>query len=315
MIHTPSSKHVTFQGIDAVCIENDAVRCILLPSYGGKMVSLYDKQADYEWLFQSERGLEIPPYGADFSAYDSSGFDEMFPGIDQGPHPTWPHIIPDHGEVWAMPWEFTEQAGALHLQVKSAVFPYTLHKKLSLTENGIHIEYEATNHSEKEFPFIWTPHALLRLRDDSRIEVPAHLDNVINVEQGTRHLGTWGKQHAYPLTQSLSSQEDIDLSKLQPLEDGTIEKVYFAERLKEGWCSLVQPEIGKKLTYHFPHEKVPYLGVWKTRGGYRGEYNVALEPCTGLFDDVYVANKIGKCSNIPAHGTYEWTFTMEFGGA
>ncbi|MCA0971524.1 DUF5107 domain-containing protein [Halobacillus litoralis] len=315
MIDMAAANKTNVQGIEAVCLENDRIRCILLPSYGGKMVSLYDKQAQYEWLFQSERGLSIPPYGADFSEHDSSGFDEMFPGIDQGPHPTFSGTIPDHGEVWAMPWSFEERSGECILQVESAVFPYTLEKRMKLNESSVEISYKAINSSSKPFPFIWTPHALLRMHDETYIDVPDHLDQVINVEHGTKHLGEWGTCHSYPGTKSVSTGQSIDLSKLEPFEDQTVEKFYFKDRLQEGWCSMVQPHVGRRLTYRFPVDQVPYLGVWKTRGGYRGEYNVALEPCTGIYDDVYVAEKIKKCSSIPANGAYEWTFEMELGGA
>ncbi|RWZ59026.1 DUF5107 domain-containing protein [Halobacillus fulvus] len=316
MIYSPAHQRTNYKGIEAIVLENEKIRCVILPSYGGKMASLFDKKAQYEWLFQSSREqLECPPYAADFSKYDSSGFDEMFPGIDQGPHPTVEGEIPDHGEVWAMPWTCEDTQDGLLLEVKSPVFPYILKKRISLTETGINISYEAINTSSRPFPFIWTPHALLNMNDETKLELPAHLNRVLNVEKGTKHLGEWGTCHSYPHTTSLSTGESLDLSKLEPFEDGTIEKFYFKERLQEGWCSLVQSEIDRKLTYRFPKEKVPYLGIWKTRGGYRGEYNVALEPCTGVYDDVYVAHKIGKASEIPADGTYQWTFQIEIGGA
>ena len=304
----------TFKGIPALTIENDSIRCTILPSYGGKMVRLFDKDAQYEWLYQAPGlSLEIPEYGADFSKFDSSGFDEMFPGIDQGPHPASWKEIPDHGEVWTLPWEVSEDNGRLHLKVESPVFPYTLSKNLILEGASVRIEYQAENHSEVDFPFIWTPHALLNIDETTRIAVPEDMDQVINVEHQTRHLGKWGTHHNYPITTSMSTNDKLDLSKLEPLDDGTVEKFYFTEPLSEGWCGLVQPNIGRKLTYHFPQEKVPYLGVWKTRGGYRGDYNVALEPCTGMYDDVYVAEKIGRGSRIPANGVYNWNFTMEIG--
>ncbi|MCP3739353.1 DUF5107 domain-containing protein [Rossellomorea sp. BNER] len=312
MIDSSTFKTTIFKGIEAITLENDQIRCIVLPSYGGKMVSFYDKKAKYEWLFQSQHDLlTIPPYGADFSKYDSSGFDDMFPGIDKGPHPNSLIMIPDHGEVWTLPWGHKEVEGGIKLDVKSPNFPYTLTKTLMLTESGVNISYEALNLSDERFPFIWTPHALLNLNNVTRLELPNGLDHVINVEKDTKHLGDWGTHHTYPQTKSMSTGERIDLSRLEPMESATVEKFYFTERLQAGWCSLVQPDLKRKLTYSFPVEKVPFLGVWKTRGGYRGEYNVALEPCTGIYDDVYLAEKIGKSSSIPANGSYNWFLKMD----
>ncbi|WP_347862297.1 DUF5107 domain-containing protein [Salimicrobium sp. PL1-032A] len=314
MKQTFSWKHVTYKGLPGIKLENIKVSCILLPSYGGKMASFYDKEAEYEWLFQAEDNLVAPSYGADFSAYDSSGFDEMFPGIDEGPHPSEDGRIPDHGEVWAMPWTWEEDEGKIRLEVTSPVFSYTLKKEVRLVEKGVVLTYEAINHSDHAFPFIWTPHALLNLNKATSVEVPAHLTSVMNVEKGTEHLGSWGTPHPYPVTTSEKTGQSIDLSALEPEEDGTVEKYYFTDRLDEGWCTVVQKDRNRRLTYEFPHEKVPYLGVWKTNGGYRGEYNMALEPCTGVYDDVYIADKIDKVSRIPARGTYEWNLKIETGG-
>ncbi|MCA0985263.1 DUF5107 domain-containing protein [Halobacillus yeomjeoni] len=314
-METMTMDHTTFKGIQAVTMENDSIRTVILPSYGGKMVSFFDKEAEYEWLFQTDREeLEIPPYGADFSAFDSSGFDEMFPGIDQGPHPNDWKEIPDHGEVWALPWDYEFDGELLILSVNSPVFPYRLTKWMQLKEGELKISYQAENKGDKDFPFIWTPHALLNYNGETRIQLPEGMDEVMNVEAGTEHLGDWGDTHNYPLTLSNKTGQQVDLSKLEPNEDGSVEKFYFTTSMTEGWCSVVQSDIQRTLTYEFPKDKVPYLGIWKTEGGYRGEYNFALEPCTGVYDDVYLAEKIGRSSSIPAQGVYQWSLKMKVGG-
>ncbi|MFC0523618.1 DUF5107 domain-containing protein [Pontibacillus salicampi] len=304
-----------FKGIQAYVLENEYLRCTFLPEYGGKLASYYDKQAAYEWLFQSKgEALTVPPYGAAFPEYDSSGFDEMFPGIDRGPHPNDWKEIPDHGEVWTLPWHVETVGETLYMEVSSPVFPYSLRKKVSLEENSLTFSYEAVNLGKKAFPFIWTPHALLNSTEASKIRVPSGMDQVMSVDAASLHLGEWGTHHSYPITTSLQTGEEHDLSLVAQREDQTIEKFYFVNTLQEGWCGVEQTDIQRQLIYRFPLEKVPYLGVWKTNGGYRGDYNFALEPCTGVYDDVYVAEKINKVSYIPVNGSYTWTFSMEVGG-
>ncbi|UOQ94843.1 DUF5107 domain-containing protein [Halobacillus shinanisalinarum] len=308
-------KYGTFKGIDSIILENEHIRCTILPAYGGKMASLFDKKAGYEWLYQTEADkMTIPTYGQDFSKFDSSGFDEMFPGIDEGPHPHDFLRIPDHGEVWAMPWQVTERSYGLDLEVSSPVFPYSLKKQVSLKEDRVELNYQAINLSNQPFPFIWAAHSLLNMNQTTTIRVPSDLSEVINVEQASDHLGEWGTVHRYPVTQSRRTGDSIDLSKMEDEKANNIEKFYFTKRLSQGWCQAVQNNIGRTLTYTFPSDKVPYLGIWKTQGGYRSEYNFALEPCTGMYDDVYVANKINKVSKIPARGTYSWDLTMQVGG-
>ncbi|MYL32141.1 DUF5107 domain-containing protein [Pontibacillus yanchengensis] len=309
------TRRTTYKGLRAIVVENNMLSCTFLPDYGGKLASLYDKKADYEWLYQSnENTLAIPEYGAPFPDYDSSGFDEMFPGIDQGPHPNDWEEIPDHGEVWALPWEVEEHEGIIYMQVESPRFPYRLKKQVSLNGGRLSFYYEAINTGNVDFPFIWTPHALLNITEQSTIVVPSDLNEVMSVEVDSEHLGGWGHIHTFPMTTSKKTNVPHNLAVMERKEAGNIEKFYFTKPLKEGWCGVEQSDIGRKLTYTFPPEKVPYLGVWKTHGGYRGDYNFALEPCTGVYDDVYVADKINKVSRIPTNGSYEWTFTMEIGG-
>ncbi|KGX93974.1 hypothetical protein N781_02015 [Pontibacillus halophilus JSM 076056 = DSM 19796] len=308
-------KRGTYKGIPSIELKNEYVRCTFLPTYGSKLASLYDVTHDYEWLFQSnEDTLLAPPYGAPFSDYDSSGSDDMFPGIDQGPHPTVEGSIPDHGEVWAMPWDAEAGDDYLAFTVASPRFPYELRKTVRLNGKALEFSYEAINHSNEPFPFIWTPHALLNMNPSTTFEVPKGMTEVMNVEHASQHLGEWGRRHRFPKTYSEKSGNVIDLSRMEDKQANNVEKFYFTEPLTEGWCRVIQGDLDATLTYTFEKDKVPYLGVWKTHGGYRGDYNFALEPCTGVYDDVYVAHKIGKASYIPANGTYTWTFTMEIGG-
>ncbi|MFD2923070.1 DUF5107 domain-containing protein [Halobacillus naozhouensis] len=305
----------TFKGIESIILENEHIRCTILPSYGGKMASLFDKKANYEWLYQTEvEKMTVPAYGQDFSNFDSSGFDEMFPGIDEGPHPHDFSRIPDHGEVWAMPWQVTERSYGLDLEVASPFFPYRLKKQVYLKADRVELNYQAFNLSSQPFPFIWAAHSLLNMNRATTIRVPSDMNEVINVEQASGHLGQWGTIHRYPITQSKRTGDSIDLSKMEDEAANNIEKFYFTQMVSQGWCQAIQHDIRRTLTYTFPPDKVPYLGVWKTQGGYRGDYNFALEPCTGMYDDVYVANKINKVSKISPRGTYSWNLTIQLGG-
>jgi galactose mutarotase-like enzyme len=300
-----------FKGIEAVVLENDQLRCTFLPEYGGKLASFYDKKASYEWLYQAnEEILRVPEYGADFSKYDSSGFDEVFPSIDRSFHPLNGKVVPDHGEVWALPWKVEADGEGLRMEVASPEFPYKLVKTVTLEGDTLKFNYEAINLVGEDFAFIWTPHSLLNFNEETYIKVPDGLNEIMTVEHQTVHLGEWGTRHPYPVTQS-SSGEKLDLSRVQGPTDRTSEKFYYTSKLPKGWCAAVQPDQGTQLEYRFPEEQVPYLGLWKTQGGYRGDYNFALEPCTGIYDDVYTADKIRKVSKIPANGEANWWFEMK----
>lgn len=304
-----------YKGLVAKILENDSLKLTFLPNYGCKLASLLSKKTGREFLFQSAKEtLEIPPYGAPFSAYDSSGFDEVFPSIDQAPYPygPWKNLpVPDHGEVWAMQWGSTFSADGKSVKsvVKSERFPYILSRTATLENNAILFEYEAENTADEPFEFIWTPHCLLACSPATHLLIPDGLTQVMTVEHSTKRLGPWGTLHTYPLTTDVNGHS-LDLSATEPVSAQNCEKFYFTAPNTAGWCGIEHADTGEQFIYEYPADKVPYLGVWKTQGGYRGDYNIALEPCTGVYDDIYVAHKIRRASAIPPHGKYTWTLKM-----
>lgn len=296
-------------------LENERLKVEFIPKYGGKMASLYHKETAREFLFQSEQEkLKIPEYAADFSTYDSSGFDEVFPSIDASFYPdgAWKATpVPDHGEVWTLPWDLEIKDNKIKLAVTSPRFPYKLEKEVSLKDKKVRINYTATNFSHQEFKFIWCAHALLNCDPKyTKIIFPPGEDEIINVETASEHLGDWGEIYDYPIVTTENNTE-IDMSRVEPQSANNCEKFYIPHELKEGRCGVKYEDTKERLIYKFPVNKVPYLGVWKTQGGYRGDYNIALEPCTGIYDDLYLADRINKVATIPAEDTYQWYLEMK----
>lgn len=304
-----------YKGLDAWTLENDALRLTFLPGYACKMASLINKKTGREWLFQSNNDtLHVPEYGASFAEYDSSGFDEVFPSIDACPYPdgSWHGMpIPDHGEVWAMPWESIHSPDDLAAKaiVQSQTLPYVFSKNIMLRNNEVLFEYRVENTSDEDFKFIWTPHCLLACSPATRLLIPENLTEVMTVEHSSKRLGPWGTRHAYPQTTDIHGLK-MDLAATEPRTVRNCEKFYFTQPNTAGWCGIEHTDTGEKLIYTYDADKVPYLGVWKTQGGYRGDYNLALEPCTGVYDDLYVASKIRRIAVVGPKGTYEWTFKM-----
>ena len=304
-----------FKGLPAIELSNDLISLTFLPDYACKMVSFIKKDTGREFLFQAKESTLTPPvYGAAFSAYDSSGFDEVFPSIDACPYPSGTYQgtpIPDHGEVWALKWEhFIHPTGnGITAWVQSPKLPYKLTRELTLHKNEVRIHYTLENLSEEPFEFIWTPHCLLSCSTATVLLTPENLTEVMSVEHSTKNLGPWGTRHHYPMTFNTQG-ETIDLSATQPVTDNSCEKFYFTAPNTRGWCGVCHTDNGDTLTYFYDADKVPYLGVWKTQGGYRGDYNIALEPCTGVYDDLYVAHKIRRAAVCAPKDVYEWNFTM-----
>jgi len=93
---------VKHKNVNALLMESDLLAITIIPESGAKIRSIYDKNRKKEVLYQSERDeFRKSICGAKFDSSDASGFDEIFPSIDECFYPTSPWtgtIIPDHGE-------------------------------------------------------------------------------------------------------------------------------------------------------------------------------------------------------------------------
>ncbi|MCG8571473.1 MAG: DUF5107 domain-containing protein [Spirochaetes bacterium] len=238
----------------------------------------------------------------------------MFPSIDGSFYPDgiWAGTpIPDHGEVWGLPWKCDVHCQEIQFSVHGVRFPYQIIKKITLNGWILNLNYQFINHSDYTFHFIWALHALLNGdAEDTIIHFPQEVKNIINVDNQSSYLGQWGEIYDYPIAH-LANGSELDLSRLEPKKAKNHEKYYVPHPLTNGSCSIEYQKSRERLIYHFPVDKVPYLGIWKNHGWLKNDYNFALEPCTGLYDDLYLAHKMKKSAFIPPRSSYEFTFKME----
>lgn len=291
--------------MEKIILENEFLKLKIFPDYGGKISSIYDKKRKKELLFQAKEELKQPKYGAAFSEYDSSGFDECFPTIDSCIYPEGERkgvVVPDHGEVWTLPWKAQKNDYEIRLEVKSKVMDYTLSKKVKLVENKILIDYTLINTGIDSMGYIWAPHILFNCDEFTKVVVPKELDRVISLEKSSTHLEHM-REYSYPITVDKNNVK-FDISKTEKLENGNCEKFYFLD--KSEWSALKNTKTRSKVTLKVPVEKVPYLGVWRTQGGYRGDYNIALEPCTGIYDSIEDGLKRKKIEIIEKDEIKKW---------
>jgi hypothetical protein len=89
-----SRQMVHFQ---AKVIENELIRLVILPEYGGRVISFLYKPTNHEYLYHSECGS---PYGM-----NESNFYYDWLMVYGGIFPTFPE--PEHGKTWLVPWEHT----------------------------------------------------------------------------------------------------------------------------------------------------------------------------------------------------------------
>ena len=303
-----------YKDLAAMTVESEALAAQFLPGSGGKLASLLYKPRGLELLVQRPGATYLrQPYDGDYLAGECSGCDDMFPTIDACFYQTYPWKgtpIPDHGEVWSLPWDCRVDAGRLHLVAHGVRFPYRLEKWAGTPEPAtLQIDYRLTSLSDFDMDFMWAAHMMVNLEEGAELVLPPGVRQVVNRLSFNGRLGRYGDVLDWPHCTTADGTAH-DLSRLRPKSVRDADKYFVKGALPEGWCALKLPQSHLTLRLSFPVEQVPYLGVLPNEGGFQDLYNIFLEPCTASFDDLNVAKVRGECSTLRAHSTREWSLRI-----
>jgi hypothetical protein len=309
-----------FMGQPAFTLESAQLWLVILPRISGKIASLVDKSTDEELLWRNpDRGYREPAYGDDFALYDTSGWEDCLPNIAAGPYPEWPWrgvSLPDHGEVWALPWEARIDGEAIELAVHGVRLPYRFEKRVSVDGNRVHLLHRITNPTAFPMRYIWATHPLFRVRPGTRIVLPEGVRVRIDSSIGWR-LGQYLDELSWPIARDTRGQ-DVELDRVGEPDLGFADKLYTT-RVDEGWCGLYDTESRRAVALTFDPEQLPNIGIRSNQGGWPSEgpssYNVGLEPTCGYPDALDVAHERGAVATIAPGERQEWAVTLHFGEA
>jgi galactose mutarotase-like enzyme len=247
-----------------------------------------------------------PRYADGYEKGEFAGFDEMFPTISKcfcEVEPWAGTELPDHGEVWCVPWTWTIEGRSAEFTVEGVRFPYTLTKRVTLEGGVFRAEYTLVNRSEFPFPCIWAAHPLFNCEEGSEFVVPDGMDRIVNSVE-SRTLGPYGAEYGFPRAETPSGR--VDLGKVPPRNDRGYQKYYFKDPVTEGWCLLHHPARDLSVGMSYPAAKVRYLGMWLNEGGLAGQYNIAPEPATAAMDRTDAAALWGMDSILGPRETWRW---------
>jgi len=319
-----------FEGFPALVLTNDQICLTVVPELGGKISSLVHVPSATEWLWRNPY-LECrePVYGASYvREFDFGGVDECFPTVAPSFYPEEPWMgtrIPDHGEVWAQPWQVERiEESAARVVVRMSCYgvrlPYRFERVISL-ESGcprVQLSYRATNLTPFAMPFIWSIHPLLQVTPGMRIQMPGCVDQVRVDFSTSDFLGKCGMVQPWPVVETASG-DTLDLSVLQPrsLKQGV---KYFTLPLRGAGlveAAVVAPEGGRAFRFCFNTDEVTHIGVWMNCAGWTpiGKppyYNLAFEPCIGASDSLTVATQHWREAGVlPSRGERCWSLSIE----
>lgn len=269
----------------------------IAPACGGKITSLLDRRTGREWLAQPTSPLSAAGYGATFTDADMSGWDEMLPTIVGGPNPAGPGTLPDHGEVWSIPWEVLDASDdRIVAAVSGRRLPYRLRRAAQfMGEDGLRLSYELHVEGPEPMPLLWAAHPQLTWRKRTRVELPADVSHVLDVTTGPEpHEVSW---------------DGLLPRYLDHARAGEGRKVWLRAHQRPSGCILRDVD-GGTFQLSWDPDVVPYLGVWYDARAYSREPVVALEPSTGFYDDLSFAVANGRVPMVTADRPLRWTLDV-----
>ena len=305
----------------AIALENGAVRLVVLPGVGAKIVSCADARTGHEYVWRNpDRPIVPPPYAAPFEEYDISGWDECFPGIGQCVYPDGPwqgSVVPDHGELWTLPWHAEPQPDGVRLWVHSVRFAYSFEKRIALTRNGFATFYRVHNPTPYPFKCFWCTHPLFVATPQTRVILPDGVRVRMEVSLSGR-LGPLLAEHPWPCTVDRQGRA-VALDVMGPEGQQEAEKLYTTG-VNDGFAALHDGVSDRWLAFTFDPSAVPLVGFWANRSGWphpegsrRPCYNLALEPCSGCPDRLDIAIPRGEYQTVPPEGYLAWRLDVHVG--
>jgi galactose mutarotase-like enzyme len=301
----------SWHAFSALTLESEAIRVTIVPDLGAKIVSLYDKAHQREWLVPPIRPVKQTIYGATFVEQDMSGWDEMLPTITTC---EWEGAqLPDHGEVWSIPWHVENTAGAVVLSVEGLAVPYHFVRSASLiAQDRLELRYSLTNTGQKVLPYLWAAHPQFAASPDTQIVFPPEVTQVINVIVDDPVLGKADGLCPWPEAVSISGQA-WRLDRVQPVENHTCRKIYTRPEQPVSWAALVDQKLGCQLRLDWPSDFAPYLGLWIDEGAYNTAPVAALEPANGYYDSLERAIQNQKYATLAPQQEAVWTMNVYLG--
>lgn len=314
-----SISRTAWYGQESWVIESDFVRTAVVPEMGAKLVSLFDKRTQREWLAApGDRPFQKVAYGADFVEQDMSGWDEMFPTIVACNYPVpgaqFNSPLPDHGEIWPLSWEIEPaDPHSLRTSVEGKALPYRLTRTLAYSAaDTLQMQYELHNLGLESMPYIWSAHPQFLCGAGAQIVLPSDVTEVCNVLPAEWGWGELETRFAWPEALTVTGRR-VRIDQVGPSTLKEIRKFFVTPEKRAGWAGLIcQPE-ADWLRLDWDPQQVPYLGIWIDEGLLSHESVAALEPMTGYYDSLAVAWQKKQVRMIEAGEIQSWTLAVRLG--
>jgi galactose mutarotase-like enzyme len=298
---------------ETILLESKCLRVLIDPKAGGKIRSFVSKRTGMNFLHVDRRDKHDPDGG--YSAHDISGFDECFPTV-------WPCDYPagkregspmgDHGHLWQRPWVAQIANGCVQMSQTVPQFQSRFQRTCRLDSvQSLRLDYAISNDGDEPLAYLYSAHPLLAAGSDARLILPREITKmfaffVANVPGlFERTWIDWPPSSGAGLDGPFSGRP------------GSCVKLY-SPALKVGRAAIHHADVGQSLQVEFDVGRLPYLGLLIQQGyateetpESQREVFLALEPTTGIGDDLPTCETTGTVAQIPPGESVRFWIRLE----
>lgn len=260
-------------GIECITIESKWLSVVIVPGMGGKMLSIYNKELDKEFLWTN---TNIPfKYSATGDEYDPNflgAIDELLP--NDIPETIDGINYPDHGELWTTPLQYNIDGdivtvfGTLPL---SGLF-YSKIISLAADSPSVKLDYYIENRSGRVRHFLWKLHAALKINEGDALVTDAATAQVVDAAY------TRFENQTAPFAWPYVGETD---ASVVPSKNNTMDFFYLYD-IPRGEMQMEYQNDKTIFSYEYDQTIFPYQWYFASFGGFLDHYTAILEPCTTM---------------------------------
>ncbi len=289
------------------CLENDLISCTVIPSFGAKIISLFDKSSGREWLVPCMRKIEQVEFDAHFTEQSMGGWDEMLPTIDSC---IWKgNSLPDHGETWQVPWKCSIKGNSIRTTLQCTIFPFRFSRTISFfSDDTFLLTYDLINEGHEELPWLWAAHPQFYMNLNTRIIFPKEITQMVNVIDNDPVFGSAGTIVDYPSGKDGNSH-NLDVVHISG--SPSCRKFYCLPETHIAQAGLVDNENNCSLLFRWDSDVIPYCGLWVDEGAYHSKPVAAIEPSSAYYDSLPIAEKNKRLPFLSPSESVSWNLYLQ----
>ena len=273
-------------GIEILTIKNDHLELSIAPALGGKIISLFNKNLQKEFLWTNKNlSLKINNSGDDYDSNFIGGIDELIP--NDIPETIDSISYPDHGELWTTRLNHEITGNKIKLSGALALSGLHYSKIIYLDQDSpiVFLDYKIKNQTNSRRHFLWKLHAALNIEAGDKIITKAKHAKVVDPKY-SRFTDT--NEFMWPVI------ENTDASVIPP-DNNTMDFFYLYE-IPSAEMQMVSGDNKSLFGYQYDKKIFPYQWYFASYGGFLNHYTAILEPCSGMPISVNEAKEKKQCT-------------------